>query len=273
MAKYTRAHDLDSWQHDARIAARGFVHRWDSSVAPGNGEDAFIDLVDRHLRADMDVLDLGCGHGEFTLQLAPRCRTIVGVDRDTGYLELAREMAAAQNVANAEFHQVNLAGVDDEDRPFAGLPLPAGSIDLFVNRRGPILQRYLDEARRVARPGAHIIGLHPTGNAPPPPWRDRLPEPFRDILSALPFDHVTRWVTGPLESAGLTDYSLWWIDVPEYLRTPHELYARLPGIGTVDPPPFAAVEPVLAGIFADFGTGRGVVLRHQRLLWLVRLQA
>jgi hypothetical protein len=30
-----------------------------------------------------------------------------------------------------------------------------------------------------------------------------------------------------LRTAGLSDYSLWWIDVPEYLRTPYELYVRL----------------------------------------------
>ena len=273
MPKYARAHDLESWQHDSRIAAHGFAHRWESSVAPGNGEDAFIDLVDRYLRADMDVLDLGCGHGEFTLLLAPRCRTIVGVERDPGYLELARTLAAEQNAANVRFHQVNLAGVDDEDRTFAGLPLPDSSIDLFINRRGPLLQRYLGEALRVARPGARILGLHPTGNVPSPPWRGRLPEPYRDIFFAHSFDHITRWVTAPLEAAGISDYSLWWIDVPEYLRTPHELYARLPGIATGDLLPYAAMEPVLADIFADFGTAQGVVLRHQRLLWLAHLPA
>ena len=94
MTKYARAHDMDSWLHDPRIAARGFAHRWQSSVAAGNGEDAFIELIDHYLRPDCDVLDLGCGHGELTLILAARCRTIVGLERDPGYLELAQELAS-----------------------------------------------------------------------------------------------------------------------------------------------------------------------------------
>ena len=44
-----------------------------------------------------------------------------------------------------------------------------------------------------------------------------------------------------------------------------------PAIG--DLLPYAAMEPVLADIFADFGTAQGVVLRHQRLLWLAHLPA
>jgi len=134
---------MDSWLRDARIAERGFAHRWQSSVAAGNGEDAFMTLVEQFLRPESDVLDLGCGHGELTLNLAAKCRSIVGIDREPGYLELARELAAEQNKMNVQFLQVNLAGTNDEDRAFAGIPLANDSIDLFINRRGPILQRYL----------------------------------------------------------------------------------------------------------------------------------
>ena len=267
MPKYARAHDMESWLRDPRIAARGFAHRWESLVAPGNGEDAFLERVDRHLRPDCDVLDLGCGHGELTLILAARCRTIVGIERELGYLELARELAAEQQVTNACFYEVNLAGVEDEDRVFAGIPLADNSIDLFVNRRGPILRRYLDEAIRVARRGAVIVGLHPTGKAPAPPWRDQLPEPYRKGLWAFSFDEVTGWVVDPLRAVGISEYSLWWIDVPEYLRTPYDLYVRLGGSEIADAPAYQDVEPQLVKIVNQYGTSQGIVLRHQRLLW------
>jgi len=267
MTKYARARDMDSWLRDPRIAARGFAHRWQSSVAAGNGEDAFIALVDQYLHPDCDVLDLGCGHGELTLTLAARCRTIVGIEREAGYLELARELAAEQNVTNARFYQVNLAGVEDEDRVFAAIPLPDDSIDLFINRRGPLLQRYLDEALRVARPGAAIVGVHPTGNAPAPIWGDRLPGPYQNVFTALPFEEVTGWVIDPFRSAGISDYSLWWIDVPEFLRTPYELYVRLGGSQAADAPEYQNIEPQLAKIVKQYGTSQGLALRHQRLLW------
>ncbi|MCA9886019.1 MAG: class I SAM-dependent methyltransferase, partial [Anaerolineae bacterium] len=210
--RYSRAQDMDSWLRDPRIAERGFAHRWQSSVAAGNGEDAFLSLVGQHLRPDCDALDLGCGHGELTLILAAQCRNIVGIERDAGYLELARELADEQNAANVTFYEVNLAGVEDEDRTFAAIPLEDDSIDVFVNRRGPILQRYLDEALRVARPGAVIVGLHPAGNGPAPAWVDQLPESLQDALWALPYDDVAAWVTDPLSKAGIAEYSLWWMD-------------------------------------------------------------
>jgi SAM-dependent methyltransferase len=272
LTKYARAHDLDSWMRDPRIAARGFAHRWQSAVAAGTGDDAFLELVDRFLRPDSDVLDLGCGHGELTLALASRCRTIVGIEREPGYLELAKELASERNAANVRFLQVNLAGVEDESRAFAGIPLADESIDLFVNRRGPILRRYLDEAVRVARRGAVIVGLHPAGNMPAPAWRDELPEPYRKVFLPMSFDEVTGWVAGPLSAAGILDYSLWWIDVPEFLRDPHELYVRLGGPDVPGASAYRDVEPQFAGIFERYRTPNGVVLRHQRLLWQAGLR-
>lgn len=271
MTKYARAHDMDSWLRDPRIAARGFTHRWQSSVAAGNGEDAFIALVDQFLRPDCDVLDLGCGHGELTLSLAARCRTIVGIERIPEYLELARELAAEQNVANVQFYQVNLAGVEDEDRVFAGIPLADDSIDLFVNRRGPILRRYLDEVIRVARRGAVIVGLHPGSNTPPPTWCDQLPESYRKGFMTRLFDEVTGWVIDPLHIAGISDYSLWWLDVPEFLRTPYDLYVRLGGSQTAEGPEYQDIEPQFTKIVKQYSTSQGVILRHQRLLWQVYL--
>lgn len=258
---------MDSWLRDPRIATRGFAHRWQSSVAAGNGEDAFIALVDQFLHPDCAVLDLGCGHGEYTLTLAARCRAIVGIERDAGYLALAKELAAEQNVTNAQFFQVNLIGAKEEGRVFAGLPLADDSIDLFINRRGPILLRYLDEAIRVARRGAVIVGLHPTGNLPTPPWRDELPEPYQPVFRGLSFDEVTGWVTDPLHAVGISDYSLWWIDVPEFLRTPYELYTRLGGQEIANGLVYQDIESQFTQIFNQYCTTHGIVLRHQRLLW------
>lgn len=267
MTRYARAHDMDNWLRDPRIAARGFAHRWQSSVGAGNGEDAFIELVEQYLRPDCDVLDLGCGHGELTLILAARCGTIVGIERNPDYLALAKELAAEQKVSNVQFYEVHLAGSEDEDRPFASIPLADDSIDLFVNRRGPLLKRYLGEALRVARRGAVFVGLHPTGNAPAPTWRDQLPEPYQDVFIALPFEQVTSWVTEPLLKAGISDYSLWWIEVPEFLRTPYELYVRLGGSQTTDTPEYHEVEPQFTNIFEEHSIAQGIALRQQRLLW------
>ena len=61
------------------------------------------------------------------------------------------------------------------------------------------------------------------------------------------------------------------MDVPEFLRTPYELYVRLGGSQTVEGPEYQDIEPQLTKIVKQYGTSQGIVLRHQRLLWQVYL--
>ncbi len=55
------------------------------------------------------VLDLFCGLGNFTLPLARRAGTVVGVEGEAGLVARARENAAANGLANVEFHAADLA--------------------------------------------------------------------------------------------------------------------------------------------------------------------
>ncbi len=155
--RYARAHDLDSWKTDERIAARGFAHRWDSGVADGNGEDFFLELLDHHVGPGLDVLDVGCGHGELALSVAMRVQSVVCVERHRELLDLAEELLGESGLANVRFVQAELAGPGDA-RPGGPLPLPDCSVDLVIDRRGPPLVRYLDDLRRAARRGAVIVG-------------------------------------------------------------------------------------------------------------------
>src|SRR5258708_38968633 len=98
--RYALAHDLDSWKADGRIAARGFAHRWDSVVADGNGEDFFFQLLEEQLSPDLDVLDVGCGHGELTLWIARRARSVIGVERHEGNVERGRQLLAESALTN-----------------------------------------------------------------------------------------------------------------------------------------------------------------------------
>lgn len=208
--RYARASDLDSWRSDCRIAERGFVNAWVSRVGAGNGEDFFQTTADQLVGLDDVVLDLGCGHGELTLALAAGARSAVGVDRDADYLSLARELARERGVPNVEF--VEFAFADDVGR----LPLPDASVTLVVNRRGPTADKWITEVRRVARPGASVLLMHPAGGPPEPEWIDELPGSLGSCFGSVPFDTVRSWVERPLTAANITDYQLWWFDVPEW---------------------------------------------------------
>jgi ubiquinone/menaquinone biosynthesis C-methylase UbiE len=75
-------------------------------LARAHGPDTAA-LFDRvGVRRGMHCLDLGCGGGAVTFELARRVGPqghVVGVDADEGVLALAREAAAAQGVTNVEF--------------------------------------------------------------------------------------------------------------------------------------------------------------------------
>jgi SAM-dependent methyltransferase len=260
--RYALAHDLDDWKTDPRIAERGFAHRWDSIVEDGNGEDFFLELLDRHLRPGLDVLDVGCGHGPLALKLAGTVRSVVGVERNAGYLSLAGELLAESGLANVRFVRAEL-----DERHGGSLPLPDQSVDLVVDRRGPTLDRFIDDLRRVARPGAVIVGMHPAGTAPRPSWAVSMPS-LASRFASMDYAEVAGWVTAPLTRHGISDFRLWWIDVPEYLCSARALYDRLRD-DQATPWPTGTAE-----IEAAFAAGQhdgAVVLRHIRLVWTARL--
>jgi 23S rRNA (uracil1939-C5)-methyltransferase len=62
------------------------------------------------------VLDLFCGLGNFTLPLARRAKSVVGIEADDGLIERARANAERNQIANAEFRLGNLY---DTTMPFA----------------------------------------------------------------------------------------------------------------------------------------------------------
>jgi 23S rRNA (uracil1939-C5)-methyltransferase len=55
------------------------------------------------------VLDLFCGLGNFTLPLARRAGSVVGVEGDPGLIARARENAQRNGLGNVEFHAADLA--------------------------------------------------------------------------------------------------------------------------------------------------------------------
>jgi 23S rRNA (uracil1939-C5)-methyltransferase len=59
------------------------------------------------------VLDLYCGLGNFTLALAQRAQSAVGVEGEPQLVQRARGNAARNRLANVEFHQADLAAAPD----------------------------------------------------------------------------------------------------------------------------------------------------------------
>jgi 23S rRNA (uracil1939-C5)-methyltransferase len=64
------------------------------------------------------VLDLYCGLGNFTLPLARRAASVVGVEGDAGLIERARANARLNGISNATFHVGDLSVAPDRTIPW-----------------------------------------------------------------------------------------------------------------------------------------------------------
>ncbi len=72
----------------------------------------FLALLEAEDLKDKVTLDVGCGAGRLALLLAPRCRRVIGMDRDAQAVEDARERAATEGIENVEFHVVDAEAVE-----------------------------------------------------------------------------------------------------------------------------------------------------------------
>ncbi|MBK9385535.1 MAG: class I SAM-dependent methyltransferase [Planctomycetes bacterium] len=156
--------------HDASEAEFRESGRRDVSI--------FFGGIEQLLSEGRDVVDIGCGIGRMDEFLAPRVRSLIGVDVSGEMVARARERLA---------HLPNLSFVEGDG---SSLPLPDDSADLVfshvvfqhVPRR--LVPRYFAEALRVLRPGGSFVFQLPQRGARTPsdaPDRDTYTMRFWDI--------------------------------------------------------------------------------------------
>lgn len=78
---------------------------------------------------DDRVLDLYCGLGNFTLALAKRAGSVIGVEGDAGLVARARANAQRNGLDNVEFHAADLSKLEEASRLWAGKPITQVLID------------------------------------------------------------------------------------------------------------------------------------------------
>ncbi|MCB0185603.1 MAG: class I SAM-dependent methyltransferase [Caldilineaceae bacterium] len=251
------------WYDRLATMQAGYWYPWHATMGKWNGEDEYLTLVDEHIGPDVELLDVACGHGAVALELAKRAHSVVAYDRIASWIEGAQQTARQQGVTNITYlcHDSS----SDANGGSPRLPGDDQGYDLLICRRGP--WHWVEDARRVARPGATLIMLVPDAR-PLPVWNDQMPEAFR-------FTHVPddpNWARNSLEprliASGLALHSTWDFDVPEYFATPEQFYALLAwGYAPGEKPTYDEVAPALERIFAEHAGKDGLELRHVRHLW------
>lgn len=110
------------------------------------------------VHADCDVLDVGCGSGRIVRALAPRVRSIVGIDVSAGMIARAREACAGHG--NASFRIA--AGTDLAAFADASFDLvTAVDVVPYVEMVGTAaIDGMLSEAARVLKPGGNLLAFN-----------------------------------------------------------------------------------------------------------------
>ncbi len=108
-------------------------------------------------RAEVRVLEVGCGPGNFSCILAEAGFSVVGIDPYVGLIDLAREKRRALRLSHLAFQHGDLAG---------GGVLWDGSFDQVVSIHSlyahPEPRRLLAEVFRVLKPGGHVVIVNHT---------------------------------------------------------------------------------------------------------------
>lgn len=102
-----------------------------------------------HLRPGLRVLDVGCGPGTITLDLAARVApgAVVGIDADAGVVAEAERSRQAAGITNVAFATGDVYGLDHDDDAFDVVH----AHQLLQHLADPV--RALRELRRVLRSG------------------------------------------------------------------------------------------------------------------------
>ncbi|HET6866469.1 MAG TPA: methyltransferase domain-containing protein [Solirubrobacteraceae bacterium] len=183
------------------------------------------------LEPGMRLLDVGCGPGTITLDLAARVapgRT-TAVDRDAGIVAEARSLLDSRQVSGVEFRTADAYALEFEDESFDVVH----AHQLLQHLTDPVAA--LGEMRRVLRPGG-VLAVRDGDYggfvwAPADPVLDRWLELYHDVCRHNGADaDAGRRLLGWAQAAGFTEIhpssSTWTFAEPESRRWWGELWAE-----------------------------------------------
>ena len=159
-----------------------------------------------HLRPGVHLLDVGCGPGTITIDLARRVAPgeVHGIDPSTGVIETAIQNAADADCANVRFARGDVYSLDADDATYDVVH----AHQVLQHLGDPIAA--LREARRVLRPGGVLAVRDSDYGAffwsPPDPRLDRWLQLYHHVTQRNGAQaDAGRWLPSWVREAGFVD--------------------------------------------------------------------
>jgi ubiquinone/menaquinone biosynthesis C-methylase UbiE len=222
-------HDATTGQDEADIYTHGHHESVLRSHTWRTAENSAGYLLG-HLKPGLALLDVGCGPGTITLDLASRVAPgqVLGLDRDAGVLEGAERLRSKRGVENVRFTTGDVYGLEIE----------SGSFDVVHAHQ--VLQHLADpvkalgEMRRVLRP-AGVLAVRDSDYGakiwgPQDALLDRWMALYHEVTRANRAEaDAGRYLPGWVREAGFVDIrvssSTWTFADPETTKWWGELWA------------------------------------------------
>lgn len=199
------------WHRKLALEAGEYKYPWESTFDEPRVEVVFAEKIADYLGESARVLDVGCGHGEFTKSIARNAKEVVGIDVVEGYIDSARAGASE----SVQFLVV------DADKP---LPFANDSFDIVYTKKGPwLFQNGVKEGHRIIKPGGVALAMYHCGTD------GGLRSLFPGLYHPLPdnyLDEVQVKFERQLAESGLEEVELRIFEEVEYLSSPEDVLIK-----------------------------------------------
>jgi len=140
--------EVEYWDRKWRLREQQLQEK--VTLDGSDGESEFNGELCKRVRGK-EVLDIGCGPGDFTLIVARAAKSVVGIDTSKVAFKFAKRNLAKSGLTNIKFRY----GDVNE------LPFTAESFDLVYSRRGPASEnkQTLAEVIRVLRTNGSFMEI------------------------------------------------------------------------------------------------------------------
>lgn len=188
-----------------------YEYPWSSQFDEPTAEMMLSTKIVADLFGNSRVLDVGCGHGKFTLQFASNAKEVVGIDITEGFIATANKRRKTDNI---RFLPINADG---------RLPFPDHYFDVAYTKKGPT--NWYAEGNRVVKPGGLVCGLYHGGTDGG--LRSLFPGLYSPV-GKIDFNRAMESLRSNLRllESGLTEIRIEPIEEVEYLSAPEDVLKK-----------------------------------------------